>query len=142
LLALELQEFSVALNFDFAVTGFETAESDLLVGELNRDALEEADNVPDIDRSKPAVSRRSEGARLFIGDAHACQGDGEVCGVAVEFPTVTTIRVDLVKGWAIGGPRLEPAGMIMAIGSARPLEDATRIAYRDLIRWMVRDYGY
>ena len=27
---------------------------------------------------------RVPGARLFIGDAHACQGDGEVCGVAVE----------------------------------------------------------
>jgi hypothetical protein len=57
LLALELQELSVALNFDVAVTGFETAEIDLLVGELNRDEPEEADNVPDIDRSKPAVSR-------------------------------------------------------------------------------------
>ncbi len=40
---------------------------------------------------------RSPGARLFIGDAHACQGDGEVCGVAVEYPTTTTIRVDLIK---------------------------------------------
>jgi acetamidase/formamidase len=85
---------------------------------------------------------RSPGARLFIGDAHACQGDGEVCGVAVEFATVTTITVDLIKGWAIDWPRLETDEMIMAIGSARPLEDATRIAYRDLIRWMVRDYGY
>ena len=31
---------------------------------------------------------RVEGARVFIGDAHACQGDGEVCGVAVEYPTL------------------------------------------------------
>ena len=85
---------------------------------------------------------RIEGARLFIGDAHACQGDGEVCGVAVEFPTVTTIKVDLIKNWRIEWPRLETDEMIMAIGSARPLEDATRIAYRDLIRWMVKDYGY
>ena len=30
----------------------------------------------------------------------------------------------------------------MAIGSTRPLEDATRIAYRELIRWMVADYGF
>ena len=30
----------------------------------------------------------------------------------------------------------------MAIGSTRPLEDAARIAYRELIRWMVKDYGY
>ena len=50
---------------------------------------------------------RSPGARLFIGDAHACQGDGEVCGVAVEYPTVTTIKVDLIKNYTIEWPRLE-----------------------------------
>ena len=27
-------------------------------------------------------------------------------------------------------------------GSARPLEEATRIAYRELIRWMAADYGF
>jgi amidase len=85
---------------------------------------------------------RVPGARLFIGDAHACQGDGEVCGVAVEYPTTTTIRVDLIKGWTLEWPRLETEDLIMAIGSARPLEDATRIAYRELIRWMVKDYGF
>jgi acetamidase/formamidase len=85
---------------------------------------------------------RSPGGRLFIGDAHACQGDGEVCGVAVEYPTVTTIRVDLIKGWRFEWPRLEKDEFIMAIGSTRPLEDATRIAYRELIRWMVADHGF
>ena len=85
---------------------------------------------------------RTEGARIFIGDAHACQGDGEVCGTAVEYPSVTTIQVDLIKNWAIEWPRLETEQMIMAIGSARPLEDATRIAYKDLILWMEQDYGY
>ena len=50
---------------------------------------------------------RSPGGRLFIGDAHACQGDGEVCGVAVEYPTTTTITVDLIKDWPIEWP---PAG--------------------------------
>ena len=38
---------------------------------------------------------------------HACQGDGEVCGTAVEYPTTTTIHVDLIKGWTIEWPRLE-----------------------------------
>src|SRR5258708_39046741 len=84
---------------------------------------------------------RTAGARLFIGDAHACQGDGEVCGVAVEYPTTTTIKVDLIKDWTIDWPRLEREDFIMAIGSTRPLEDATRIAYRELIRGMVNDYG-
>ena len=85
---------------------------------------------------------RSPGARLFIGDAHACQGDGEVCGVAVEYPTTTTIHVELIKGWTIEWPRLENEQVIMAIGSTRPLEDAGRIAYRELVRWMTKDYGF
>ena len=85
---------------------------------------------------------RAPGARLFIGDAHACQGDGEVCGTAVEYPSLTTIRVDVIKGWAIEWPRLEREDFIMAIGSARPLEDAARIAYRELVLWMEAEYGY
>jgi amidase len=85
---------------------------------------------------------RSEGARLFIGDAHACQGDGEVCGTAVEYASRTTIHVDVVKGWTIDWPRLETEDVIMTIGSARPLEDAARIAYRELIFWLERDYGF
>jgi amidase len=85
---------------------------------------------------------RTAGARVFIGDAHACQGDGEVCGVAVEFPTTTTITVDLIKGWTIEWPRLEADDFIMAIGSSRPLEDATRIAYRELIYWMEAEFGF
>jgi len=85
---------------------------------------------------------RSPGARLFIGDAHACQGDGELCGTAVEYSSITTIKVDLIKGWTLDWPRLETEDKIFGIGSARPLEDATRIAYRELIRWMEADYGY
>jgi len=50
---------------------------------------------------------RTKDARLFIGDAHACQGDGEVCGTAVEYPSTTTIRVDVIKNWSIEWPRLE-----------------------------------
>jgi len=82
------------------------------------------------------------GARFFIGDCHACQGDGEVCGVAVEYPSITTVRIDVVKHWEIAWPRLEAEDFVMAIGSARPLEDATRIAYRELVYWLVDDYGF
>jgi acetamidase/formamidase len=83
-----------------------------------------------------------EGGLLFVGDAHARQGDGELCGVAVEINATVTLQVDLVKGWTLPGVRLETEDMIMSIGSARPLEDAARIAYRDLIRWLVDDHGY
>ena len=85
---------------------------------------------------------RTAGGRLFIGDAHACQGDGEICGTAVEFQSTTTIRVDLIKGWTLEWPRLENEYMIMAIGSTRPLEDATRIAYAELVMWLEKEYGY
>ena len=38
-----------------------------------------------------------DGAYLYLGDCHAAQGDGELCGVAIEHPTVTEIQVDLIK---------------------------------------------
>ena len=83
-----------------------------------------------------------KGAYLYLGDCHARQGDGELCGVAVEIPSVTTVQVDLIKGWSISWPRLENEDFIMTIGSSRPMEDAARIAYRELLRWLCADYGY
>ena len=85
---------------------------------------------------------RVEGARVFIGDAHACQGDGEVCRVAVEYPTFTTFTINVIKNHDIEWLRLEADDFIMAIGSTRPLEDACRIAYRELIYWLERDFGF
>jgi amidase len=81
-------------------------------------------------------------AHFFIGDCHGRQGDGELCGVAVEIPATVTVQIDLIKRWSIPGVRLETEEFIMAVGSARPMEDAARMAYRDLIRWMVTDYGF
>jgi amidase len=81
-------------------------------------------------------------AYLYLGDCHATQGDGELCGVAVEIPSTTTVHVDLIKGWSIAWPRLENEHVIMTIGSSRPMEDAARIAYRELIRWLCADYGF
>jgi amidase len=82
------------------------------------------------------------GALLYVGDCHACQGDGELCGVAMEHPTVTTLQIDLIKRWPIAWPRLETENFYMTIGSARPMEDAARIAYRELVRWMATDFGF
>jgi amidase len=83
-----------------------------------------------------------EKAYLFLGDCHGRQGDGELCGVAVEMASTTTIQVDLIKNWQIGWPRLETRDFILTIGSARPMEDAARIAYRELTRWLAADYGF
>jgi acetamidase/formamidase len=85
---------------------------------------------------------QTKGAYLFLGDCHGRQGDGELCGVAVEIPAVATVQVDLIKQWSIPGVRLETESMIMSVGSARPMEDAARMAYRDLIRWMEADYNF
>lgn len=76
------------------------------------------------------------GALLYLGDCHAIQGDGELCGVALEIPATVVIQVDLIKAMPLAWPRLEADNYIMTIGSARPLEDAARIAYRELVRWV------
>jgi DNA modification methylase len=73
LLALELEELSVQPNFDVTVTGFEMAEIDLLVGEASDNTPDEADLIPEIDRSLPAVSRL--GDCWQIGDHFLLCGD-------------------------------------------------------------------
>lgn len=83
-----------------------------------------------------------EGAYLYLGDAHAAQGDGELCGVACEMTARTRLRVDLEQGKTIDWPRIESPTELMAVGSARPLEDAARIAWVELIRWLAADYGF
>jgi acetamidase/formamidase len=82
-----------------------------------------------------------EGALLSLGDGHARQGEGETCGVAVETAMNSVVVVELIKGLSTPWPRLESDSHIMSAGSARPLEDAFRIAQLDLIHWLHRDYG-
>jgi acetamidase/formamidase len=82
-----------------------------------------------------------EGGFLYVGDGHAAQGDAEVCGVATEIPTVGILKVDLIKGLLLRNPRVESDEFIMTIGSARPMEDAARIAFYELIMWLESDYG-
>jgi acetamidase/formamidase len=82
------------------------------------------------------------GALLSLGDGHARQGEGETCGVAVETAMNTVIVVDLVKGAAATPwPRLESDTHIMSAGSARPLEDAFRIAQHDMVTWVAELCG-
>src|SRR5579872_7256849 len=77
-----------------------------------------------------------EGALLSIGDGHARQGEGETCGVAVECAMNTVLIVDLIRGVPCPWPRLESDTHIMSAGSARPLEDAFRIAQHDMVTWV------
>ena len=82
------------------------------------------------------------GGLFFTGDCHANQGEGELCGVALEIAAKGTFRFDVQKGRTIAWPRIENDEKIMVVGSARPMEDAARIAYSQLVEWLVSDYGF
>lgn len=81
------------------------------------------------------------GALLFIGDAHALQGDGETSQWALETSMDVTITVDIIKGQAINMPRVESPTQIMALGQAGSLDEALKAASTGIIRWLQKDYG-
>jgi amidase len=85
-----------------------------------------------------------DGALFALGDCHALQGDGELCGVGgIECRTWTTVTLDLAaKPASMRWPRIEDERCIGVIACARPLEDAFRLAARDLVEWMAEDYGF
>ena len=98
-------------------------------------------DCPDIkpgNRLSLPVSQR--GALFGLGDVHAVQGDGEICGTAIEVGSTVKLRFS-VEHKTIAWPRVESASEIMTVCSARPLEDAARLAYRELINWMT-EYGW
>lgn len=84
----------------------------------------------------------TKGALLGLGDVHAVQGDGEICGTAVEIPSTVTIKIDLIKNKQIDWPRIESPDEIITVCSAKPLEDAVRLAFMELIKWLEEDYGF
>lgn len=81
------------------------------------------------------------GAMLFLGDGHAAMGDGEIAGTAIEVPLRSRIQVSVIKGQKIAWPRFENDEYIMAVGAYRPLDDALRIAFTELVAWIHNDYG-
>ena len=81
------------------------------------------------------------GALLYFGDGHAAMGDGEVAGSAVEVPMRARLQVDVIKGKKTGWPRFENEREIMCAGIYRPVDDALRIAFTELVNWIHADYG-
>jgi amidase len=81
------------------------------------------------------------GALLYFGDGHAAMGDGEIAGSAIEVPMRARLQVDVVKGKRTGWPRFENDREIMAAGIYRPVDDAVRIAFTELVAWIHADYG-
>ena len=70
------------------------------------------------------------GALLHVGDMHARQGDGEICGSGgIEASGVVTLRCELAPRPAgFSWPRIEDATHKMIAAQARPAEDAFRAA--------------
>lgn len=82
------------------------------------------------------------GALFYFGDGHALQGDGEIIGSGLETTMDVTFQFDLIKGKRIRWPRIESDTHIMVAASMRPLIDALRISYVELIEWLMAEYGF
>jgi len=82
------------------------------------------------------------GALLYLGDAHAAMGHGELSATGLEMPAETTITVDLVKGKTIPGPRIESPTEIMTIASGAPAERSIAQASAQLILWLEAEFGW
>ena len=83
------------------------------------------------------------GALFSVGDTHAAQGDGEVCGTAIESPMEVTLKFDLVKGANLPAPRfttpgpvtrhLDEKGYEVTTGVGPDLWEGTKAAVRYMI---------
>ncbi|HEX2999746.1 MAG TPA: acetamidase/formamidase family protein, partial [Armatimonadota bacterium] len=82
------------------------------------------------------------GAYLAFGDVHAAQGDGEICGVALETSAELTLRLEVRHGAGFTWPRIEDDEYLMAVGNARPLMEAVQIAHVQMVEWLATEYGY
>lgn len=81
------------------------------------------------------------GALLYLGDAHALQGDGETSQFALETSMDVEFTVALIKGKSIGMPRVESPTHIMTLGQAGSLDEALRVATAGMTQWLQQDYG-
>jgi len=84
------------------------------------------------------------GALLHVGDMHARQGDGEICGAGgIETGGKARLRCELSeRPQSMTRPRITDETHIMATGIAKPAEDAFRIALSEMILWLEEDYGF
>ena len=84
------------------------------------------------------------GALLFIGDAHALQGDGEPIGTGVETSMAVEFSVELRKKTALSGPRVETSEHIISVGSQPEFASSTnrgvQMATSDMVNWLTSEY--
>ncbi len=77
------------------------------------------------------------GALLSVGDGHAMQGHGEVTGTALETSLRGTFEVRLHKGQRLRWPRAETPSHFIAMGLHEDLDEATKLAVREMVNWLV-----
>ena len=87
-----------------------------------------------------------DGAMVSFGDPHAAQGDGEVCGTAIETGAEVTVRFRVIKNQSVKYPRaMIPAfgeGIcILTTGISRSLRKAALIAIEEMIDDITRTTG-
>jgi amidase len=82
-----------------------------------------------------------EGALLYAGDVHACQGDTEFYGTAMEIRSAVTLRCEVIKRRRVPYMRLEKDDSIISLASARPLEEAVWRASIQLMEWLIEEHG-
>ena len=81
------------------------------------------------------------GALLSLGDGHALQGDGEVSGAAVETSLVGTFRIVLHEDATIRWPRAETPTHFISMGLHPDLDEAAKMATREMIDFLVGEKG-
>ena len=81
------------------------------------------------------------GALLSIGDGHAAQGYGEVCLSAIETSLKGEIQVVVHKNKMLKQPRAETPTHFMTMGLNTDLDEAAKIATREMLDWLVEMKG-
>jgi acetamidase/formamidase len=80
------------------------------------------------------------GALLYLGDAHALQGDGELNGNALETSMDVEFTVDVIPNKRVPAVRVESSTHIMATGYSGSLDDAFKDATNNMATWLADDY--
>jgi acetamidase/formamidase len=91
------------------------------------------------------------GGLFSLGDTHAAQGDGEVCGTAIESPMDVTVKLDLVKGANLKFPRFRTAGPVtkhldakgydVTTGIGADLMEGARSAVAGMVELLTKRHG-
>lgn len=82
------------------------------------------------------------GARFYLGDVHASQGDTEFTGTAAETKATVRVRMDLIKGKRVPWLRIEKPDSLVAVYAFRPLEAAVETATFYLMDWLITEYQF